>query len=89
MVNEPEVPNWKSVWGDPQLGDWDLDDMKALIDPDDWKTFDENMNKAYTQWLQNGGYPGSIPGWMLHDINVFLEWHGLRPQVWWAELYGR
>lgn len=89
MVDEQGSPDWKSVWGDPRLGDWDLDDMKALIAPEDWKMFDETMNEAYTQWLESGGFPESIPLWILVEINEFLDLHGLRPQVWWAELYGR
>ncbi len=89
MVDEHGSPDWKNVWGDPELGDWDLDDMKALIDPEDWKILDEKMNEAYAEWLQSGGSSGSIPGWILAELNEWLEVHGLTPQVWWAELYGR
>jgi hypothetical protein len=89
VVSDSRFGDWKSVWGDPELGDWDLDDMQALIDPEDWSPFARNMDDAYTEYLLEGGQPGSIPGSLLDEINEFLDTHGLRPQVWWAELYGQ
>ncbi len=89
MVANSEFADWKGLWDASGDSDWDLDDMEALIDPDDWETFDQEMAEAYTEYLVAGGERGSVPWWLIEKVNDFLELHGIKSQVWWAIMYGR
>ena len=89
MVNEREPHDWQDVWGKPRRGDWDLDDLQAFLDPDDWEVFAADMADAYNDWLEADGQAKSIPLSVLRPINDLLRDHDIEPKTWWFELYGR
>ena len=88
MVDD-EPHDWQDVWGEPRHGDWDLDDLQASLDSQDWEVFAADMADAYNDWLEADGQANSIPLSVLRPINNLLRDHDIGLKTWWFELYGR
>lgn len=86
MVDDDWPPeDWRDIWGDPVLGDWDLDDMEALLPPAIWKPFNRDMTVGFEEFLRRDSWPLE----QLARINELLDELGISRQDWWWELYGR
>jgi len=73
--------SWQEVWGEPEWGEWDIDDLQQA---DDWPMVESWLEDAFDQHAETGHVDPDL----VEYINEWLEDHDIDPGDWWAELYG-